>query len=438
MTRIEDVFGVLLTDTLDFDLLRRICASGYTRIPVFANEQRHEVVGLLSTKDLILLDPEDGLSAEVLLAHCGRQVFTVWFDHPVNKMFADFKHRHTHLAFVQRVNDDDEGRDPFYELQGIVTLEDVLEELIQAEIVDESDVILDNVTKKPVQVRQGEAARRTAWHNMLDPKQLVNKNLTPVELEAVSSFLAANVGAFAMDLIAPMALQELLGRAAVRIVEDDDDPAVSLKPRASRHRGAGTTPLYRRGQQCGHCTVVLQGRLHIVCGEEGFESDRGPWTVLGAQSLQDEKYVADFSASPTERSRVLQISHADYQVGVEHHRALLDMNAPIPSARHGVITSSLPVGADGSHLQQRQEQQLETSAVAIAACSQQAAGPRSSEQGRHSPGVTSGAARATGPQRKKCQLSPVATRPSAAKVVKVASAPSPAPGTDTSDSDLNV
>ena len=47
-------------------------------------------------------------------------------------------------------------------------------------------------------------------------------------------------------------LQELLGRAAVRIVEDDDDPSVSLKPRASRHRGAATTPLYRRGQQCAH------------------------------------------------------------------------------------------------------------------------------------------------------------------------------------------
>ena len=41
MTRIADVFGVLLTDKLDFDLLRRICASGYTRIPVFANDKRH-------------------------------------------------------------------------------------------------------------------------------------------------------------------------------------------------------------------------------------------------------------------------------------------------------------------------------------------------------------------------------------------------------------
>ena len=346
--------------SLDFATMLAIYESGHTRIPIFRRSTGSaaprcagrkwagcEVVGLLSTKDLILLDPEDGLSAEVLLSHCGRQVFTVWFDHPVNKMFADFKHRHTHLAFVQRVNDDDEGRDPFYELQGIVTLEDVLEELIQAEIVDESDVILDNVTKKPVQVRQGEAARRTAWHNMLDPKQLGNKTLSPVELEALSSFLAANVSAFAMDLIAnpnpnpdpkpkpdpnpnpnqvsafamdliaPAVLQELLGRAAVRIVEDDPAsiPALSLEPSASRQGGAATTPLYRRGQQCGHCTVVLQGRLHIFCGEEGFESDRGPWTVLGAQSLQDEHYVADFSATPMERSRVLQISYADYQVG---------------------------------------------------------------------------------------------------------------------------
>lgn len=44
-----------------------------------------------------------------------------------------------HMAFVHRVNNEGEG-DPFYEVVGLITLEDVIEELIQAEIMDETDV----------------------------------------------------------------------------------------------------------------------------------------------------------------------------------------------------------------------------------------------------------------------------------------------------------
>ena len=54
------------------------------------------------------------------------------FDTAVNTMLTDFLRGNSHLAFVQRVNDEHPTRDPFYELIGIVTLEDVLEELIQA------------------------------------------------------------------------------------------------------------------------------------------------------------------------------------------------------------------------------------------------------------------------------------------------------------------
>lgn len=51
------------------------------------------------------------------------------------------------MAFVHRVNNDGEG-DPFYETIGLVTLEDVIEELIQAEIMVRSCLTLFFLLKK--------------------------------------------------------------------------------------------------------------------------------------------------------------------------------------------------------------------------------------------------------------------------------------------------
>uniref|UniRef100_A0A7S3WCN9 Cyclic nucleotide-binding domain-containing protein n=2 Tax=Emiliania huxleyi TaxID=2903 RepID=A0A7S3WCN9_EMIHU len=75
-------------------------------------------------------------------------------------------------------------------------------------------------------------------------------------------------------------------------------------------------PLYERGEPCAGCTVVLQGRLstRVACGSETFEGERGPWSILGAQALAQEVYVADFAVDVLEPTRVLQLARETYEV----------------------------------------------------------------------------------------------------------------------------
>ena len=94
------------------------------------------------------------------------------------------------------------------------------------------------------------------------------------------------------------------------------------------------TPPFVAGKACDACTVVLQGRLHVVCGSEGFESDRGPWTVLGAPSLRQQNYVADFTARVMEPSRLLQIHRDDYEAALKRESQALAAAVRAEAAYH--------------------------------------------------------------------------------------------------------
>lgn len=169
MTHLEDAFMLSIDAILDFETVSEIMKSGFSRIPVYEGE-RHNVQKLLFIKDLALIDPDDNTPLRTLCEFYQNPCFYVFEDVTLGKhhrfvgpfrfinsimhvfvsdvIFKQFKGgQQGHMAFVQRVNNEGDG-DPYYEIVGLITLEDVIEEMIQAEIVDETDVYTDNRSKK--------------------------------------------------------------------------------------------------------------------------------------------------------------------------------------------------------------------------------------------------------------------------------------------------
>ena len=109
------------------ELLKRVEELHYSRLPVYKNDL-DEVVGILNTKDLL---PHIGSASSpdfdwhTLL----RQVYFVPQNKLIDDLLKEFQQKRTHIAVVV---------DEFGGTSGIVTLEDILEEII-GDIKDEFD-----------------------------------------------------------------------------------------------------------------------------------------------------------------------------------------------------------------------------------------------------------------------------------------------------------
>lgn len=63
MTPISTVFQLNINSQLDYETLGRVLKAGHSRIPVYEEiDGKRKIIGVLLTKQLILLDPE-GLSS---------------------------------------------------------------------------------------------------------------------------------------------------------------------------------------------------------------------------------------------------------------------------------------------------------------------------------------------------------------------------------------
>lgn len=400
MTSLDQCYMLEASERLNFSTMLDVYKSGYTRIPVYSGS-RGNIVGVLYAKDLILVDPEDEIELMTILSFRGRHGGHVYADIKLDKALARFLASGTHLMIVHArqqphrgqfmitdvvdleeeeeeekgvvkhravngvVKDVEKGEateegeravhfalDPEHqefgeapgeeeegEVVGIITLEDVIEEVIRTEIVDESDQWEDVEAQVPSRIRRKYDI--DAFLKMFERKESQDKGLSSEEVKAVCSFLALNVDEFALlgrhdvqikTLVNTGTLIERSEAATARALSGTPSSSAPASPHSdmaslssvgrasdafSRAMEDNELELYTKGQNSTHFILILQGKVEVHTSSEGFSFVLGPWSVLGNRALSQDTYIPDFDAIAVPPCRILKIEKAAYEQALQ-------------------------------------------------------------------------------------------------------------------------
>ncbi|KAF3905226.1 hypothetical protein ABW21_db0202185 [Orbilia brochopaga] len=250
MTPMEDVFTMSADMVLDEKTMDRISRKGYSRIPIHSPGEPTNFVGMLLVKILITYDPEDAMKvADFPLATLPETAPETSCLDIVNF----FQEGKSHMVLVS----DSPGEN--YGALGVITLEDVIEELIGEEIVDESDVYVD-VHKAIRRMNPAPISRRMYGSNF------------PSDSGRTSQ--AAD------ETIAAMDNQKVAGDLD-KILPGDDRPTIS----GSRRASTGVIPdeqSPRRGSRASISQAVMR---KLSTGSNIPDSLRESFKHLGPSNL---------------------------------------------------------------------------------------------------------------------------------------------------------
>eukprot|EP00043_Microstomoeca_roanoka_P015348 m.153654 g.153654 ORF g.153654 m.153654 type:complete len:751 (-) comp16240_c4_seq4:125-2377(-) len=324
MTKLDDVFMLDINSILDFKTVSKIIDTGHSRIPTY-RDARDNIVGVLYVKDLAFIDPDDKTPLESVIKYYRHPIEEVYSTTHLDSMLELFKQGRTHMVLVIHIDNEDPDRDPTPEVVGIATLEDVIEEIIQSEIIDETDRFVDNKTKLVVR-RESElsALPPTAFAERDDVNRLSDK----VAL-VVFTYLSTQLELFSANIVSPVVLKKLVSRPeCVVILQREDLTEAQLW-------------LYREGQPSDTFTLVIEGTLKVTVGKDRFEFEAGPYHAICLSALTNPEFICDFSALiSSDKVVLLRISRRLYlealaatQIAHQHEQQL---HATTPTNRQQV------------------------------------------------------------------------------------------------------
>lgn len=276
MTPIDQVYMVSIDDELDVDTISTMLSKGYSRIPVYKG-QKDNIVGLLFVKDLALLNPHEKTPIRKVLPLYGRNFPRVFGDTKLSDMLKEFKAGQSHIAVVRRVNNTGDG-DPFYENTGVVTLEDVIEEILQQEIIDETDVYVDN--RSMAKVNRGGVDYKVVTDTIAGKETHEHVEYAFNKLSRMPEFSGEN--------ISPSVLKKLISQCAVSTV-DDQSPSI-----------------FQKGKPSSNMVLVLEGSLST--GSSSIHAG----DCYGVDAVRDDGYVAQHTVSAEGHAKILTVSRRAY------------------------------------------------------------------------------------------------------------------------------
>jgi Mg2+/Co2+ transporter CorB len=120
------------------ELVREVLATEYTRIPLW-REKPENIIGVLHAKDLLRVIRTAGDISKIDVSAIALPPWFVPEMRPLSEQLKAFRRRKTHFALVV---------DEYGEVEGLVTLEDILEEIV-GDISDEHDIVVAGVRAQP-------------------------------------------------------------------------------------------------------------------------------------------------------------------------------------------------------------------------------------------------------------------------------------------------
>jgi len=323
-------------------LCAAVAAAGFSRVPVIDRDplnpkKQFAVVGLFHVKDLLLLEIDQDVPLKALLPLIGREVLVVDDDRPLPELLEEFRRGASQLAVVRGIVDD-EDCDPYFRHVGILTLQDLLNTIVQDDVHEvDADDKDSEVSSEP----SGMFSNVRRFHESLDQstgqshqgplaraqKVQVARPLSNDEVIASAAFLRQRYPTLFRQ-VEQSRLEVFLQRGCQMVGTGSD---------------AHGTALFRRGEVAGYAALIITGEVKVFAGEEAFESIHGPWSLLGKRCLEltmerlaDEqggkstatrltpiRYRPDFSAYTAEAKDGLDAGSRLLLIAVEAYMSLL-------------------------------------------------------------------------------------------------------------------